>query len=107
MSYHSGWDGVRAPTLFRTVPASQDLTAVAGAPKRNAAVVVFENNDAAASRTAVAKCGVSTDTGATFTIPFQSVYPAMYGNWNALGALGTTVTCVAGWIDDGTVPINP
>lgn len=108
MSEHSGYDGIRQPNLYRTVTASQDLAAVSGAPKRNAAMLIFENNDATAGgQTAAFKSGSSDDTGATVSIPVDSVYPPLFGNFAATGAFSdVAVTCVAGWIDDGTVPLN-
>lgn len=106
MSTASGLTPGYTPTLYISVPAAQDLTAVSGAPKRNAAVLIFENNNAAV-QTAAFRNGSATGTVGTATIPLASVYPALYGNFAALGALGATVTCLAGWIDDGTVQLNP
>lgn len=106
MSVASGLTQGYQPNIYITVPAAQDLTAVSGAPKRNAAVLIFENNNAAV-QTAVFRNGSAAGATGTASIPTLSVYPPLFGNFSATGAFGATVTCVAGWIDDGTVQLNP
>ena len=103
MSTASGSDGWKPPNVWRTVAASTNLTTVSGIPKRRAAVIIFENNNVAV-QTAV----FTGDDGVnvTVSVPLQSVYPPLYGDFETVGALGATVTCVAGWIDDGSVQLN-
>lgn len=102
MSVASGLSPGFNPTVYRTVTASTDLKTVSGAPKRCAALLLFTNADTA-EQTAVFTGPDATNV--TVTVPTQSTVQ-LIGNFSSVGALGTTVTCVAGWIDDGSVQVG-
>jgi hypothetical protein len=42
------------------------------------------------------------DEDVTITIGVDSTYPPLFGNFKTVGALGTNVTCVAGWLKNPT-----
>jgi hypothetical protein len=90
------------PNVYRTVTAG-DLKTVSGMPKRSACFLNITNADASA-QTAVFQ---GTDgTNVTKTIP-SGGDPVYLGDFSVLGTLGANVTVVAGWIDDGSVQLNP
>lgn len=89
------------PNVFRTVTTG-DLKTVSGAPKRCACFLNFTNTDAA-EQTAVFTGPDGVDV--TKTLPPGGDIP-YYGDFSTLGATGTGVTVVAGWIDDGSVRLN-
>ncbi len=101
MAVASGLASGYTPTLYRTVAASTSLLAVSGAPKRCAAMLIFTNPETS-SGTAVFQGPDAVNV--TATIPAASTYEVR-GNFAALGAFGTNVTCVVGWVDDGSVQL--
>ncbi len=91
------------PNVYRTHAASTDLKTVSKMPKRCACFLSFQNADETAEQTAVFVGPDGADV--TVTIP-ASGSVQIYGDFSATGAFGTGVTCLAGWIDSGTVPLN-
>jgi hypothetical protein len=91
------------PNVHRTVAGATNLKAVSGVPNRCAAFVVFTNGHATNAETAVftGPDGVNV----TVTLSAMSMSPP-FAEVSTLGTLGADVTCVAGWIDDGSVPLN-
>lgn len=102
MSDHSG-SSREHPNVYRTVPATTTLASGIGSvvpsPLRNAAFLLFMNADEAAQQTAVFTG--DDDEDVTVTVPADGVIE-LRGNFKTVGALGTGVTCVAGWIKEGT-----
>lgn len=78
------------------------LLSVSGAPKRRASTLLFMNANAA-EQTAVFSGDDAVDV--TVTVPLQSSIE-LCGDFETLGALGTDVTVIAGWVDDGAVQRN-
>jgi hypothetical protein len=100
MAEHSGAER-GAPRVYRTVAASTTLASGVGtvdAPLRNASFLLFMNPTATA---ATAVFTGPDDEDVTVSVPAQGSIP-LDGNFKTVGALGTGVTCVAGWIPLGT-----
>ena len=91
------------PNVYRTHAASTDLKAVSGLPKRCACTLTFTNSHDTDHETAVFEGPDGVDV--TLTVPAQGSI-TLYGDFSATGALGADVTCVAGWVDDGSVQLN-
>lgn len=101
MSVSSGLAPGYVPNIYRTVVASTDLKTVSGAPKRCAARLIITNAHATTEQTAVFT-GPDT-TNVTLTVPAMSTVEVT-GSFSTTGAFSDAkVTCVAGWIDDGSV----
>jgi len=102
MSVASGYTFESHPTVYRTVVASTDLKTVSGAPKRCAARLIFTNVDAA--QQSVVFTGPD-GVNVTLVIPIQSTVD-IDGSFSTTGAFGANVTCVAGWLDNGSIQPN-
>lgn len=104
MSVMSGLSPGLNPTVYRTVTGSTDLkTVLGGLPARCAAQVTFTNAHGTNAETAVFTGPDATNV--TLTVPAMTAV-TLYGNFSTLGALGADITCVVGWIDDGSVKLN-
>jgi hypothetical protein len=91
------------PNVYRTHAASTDLKTVSGAPKRCACFLSFQNSDEATEAIAVFQGPDGTDV--TITVP-PAGSVQVSGDFSTTGAFGATITCLAGWIDDGSVQSN-
>lgn len=103
MSENSG-SSREDPSVYRAVTESTTLTTVSGVTGRNACMLIFANSTATA---ATAVFTGEDAANATVTVPPESAYPPLRGSFATVGALGTGITCLAGWIDDGTIEKNP
>jgi hypothetical protein len=88
----------------RTVAASTNLTTIQGLPPRRASQLAITNANDAAAETAVFDGADGVDV--TLTVAALTTV-VLDGDFASLGALGTNVTVVVGWVDDGTLPPNP
>jgi hypothetical protein len=86
----------------RNVTAGSLLT-VSGAPARRASELLFMNADEAAQATAE----FAGDDGTTVvvTVPASSTVE-LCGDFETVGTLAAGITCIAGWVDDGSVIKN-
>lgn len=86
----------------RNVTSSTTLTSVSGAPARRASTLLFINDGEAAGS------GEFTgDDGTTVTIPLGiDAAIELDGDFETVGTLSSDVTCIAGWVDDGSVQRN-
>jgi hypothetical protein len=88
--------------VYRTVTASTTLASGIGttpSPSRNACMLVFTNANAAV-QTAVFTG--DDDEDVTLSLAALSSSAPLFGNFKTVGALGTNVTCVAGWLKNPT-----
>lgn len=72
-------------------------------PKRCACFLSFTNSNDTEHETAVFEGPDGVDV--TLTVPAQGNVQ-LFGDFSSTGAFGADVTCVAGWIDDGSVQLN-
>jgi hypothetical protein len=103
MSVASGLASGYSPNVYRTVAASTDLKTVSGAPQRCAARLLITNANAAV-QTAIFTGPDAVNV--TIAIPTMTTIE-IHGVFSTTGAFSDAlVTCVAGWIDDGSVRVT-
>lgn len=94
----------------RNVTSGTTLTSVSGAPARRASTLLFMNaaDDGGEPPVPIAADAVfAGDDGVdvTVTVPAESSLE-LCGDFETVGTLDTGVTCIAGWVDDGSVARN-
>lgn len=87
----------------RNVTSSTTLTSVSSAPARRASTLLFMCADEAAEATAIFTGDDGTNV--TVTIPASGLVE-LEGDFETVGTLAAGVTCIAGWVDDGSVIRN-
>lgn len=86
----------------RNVTSTTTLTSVSGAPARRASMLLFMNDG-----TAAGSAEFTGDDGTTVTVALGiDAYIELCGDFETVGTLSADVTCVAGWVDDGSVIRN-